>query len=902
MLFFSHHLPVFIVSYGQMIHSMTIDMLKYSYATLLLSVLLLASCNSQKKTLESASADPKDTVEYRALDTMTVSAPRQASSDTSVEEASYELPVYRASHTREHDLLHTELRLRFDWEKEQVIGQARLTLEPYFYPTSTLVLDAKGFELSELRMAGSDQGLTYDYDGKKLSVDLGKTYERGEEYTLVIEYTATPAASGGSAAITSDQGLFFIDPKDEDPDTPTQIWTQGETEHNSRWFPTIDKPNERSTQEMYITVDSRYEVLSNGSLEGVTENGDGTKTWNWKMDLPHAPYLFMLAIGEFAVVEESWNGKPVTYYVEPAYEEDAKAIFSNTKKMLTFFSDKLGVEYPWQKYAQVVVRDYVSGAMENTTAVIFGEFVQRHRRELIDNHNERIVAHELIHHWFGDLVTTESWANLTMNEGFANYGEYLWFEHQYGRDAADYHLLGEWAGYLSSSRNSLHPLIHFGYEDKEDMFDAHSYNKGGAVLHMLRHYVGDEAFWAGLKHYLTENAYTAVEAHNLRLAFEAVTGEDLNWFFNQWYFEQGHPSLKINDSYDEASGELQLTVEQTQDPELMPAIFQLPVTVDIYDSLGKPIRKELWIDQREQTFTFPMDEAPALVNFDAERMLLAEVDYPKTEAELVFQYHNAPRFLDRYEAMLELRKSNSVRARRLMESALEDSFWQIRATALKNLSAESDDAAKLKVAKLANTDPRSDVRAAAFSKLAELGDSSAVAVAKMAIEQDSAYKVIGAALQYLSRYAPDAALKNARKLENTESSDLLMSIGELYAATGDVAYLPFFKENLEKVNGFSAIYFAEGYKDLALNGTMETAGAVGEHLHQTALDGSASPWVRFGSTRALNKVREAFQEAESEEKQAMAEDFTSYIKEIVTKEKSPQLQSFYSQMLPDVKP
>ncbi len=744
-------------------HKNTITMLKYSYGIgLLAAVFLLGSCNSQKATVQSA-ANAADTVEIRELDTMMVSAPRVLDMDTAVE-ATYELPAYNASYTRKHDLLHTELRLRFDWEEEQVIGQARLKLEPYFYPSSSVTLDAKGFEFSKVRLAGSDNDLQYDYDGQQITIDLGRTYKRDEAYTLEIDYVATPAASGGSSAITSDKGLFFIDPRGEDPDKPTQIWTQGETEHNSRWFPTIDKPNERTTQEMYVTVEANYEVLSNGTLEGVETNGDGTKTWHWVMEQPHAPYLFMLAIGEFAVVEESWNGKPVTYYVEPEYEADATAIFSNTKEMLTFFSDQLGVAYPWPKYAQVVVRDYVSGAMENTTAVIFGEFVQRHKRELIDDNNERIVAHELIHHWFGDLVTTESWANLTMNEGFANYGEYLWFEHKYGRDFADYHLVGEWAGYLSSARGNLHPLIHYGYEDKEDMFDAHSYNKGGSVLHMLRKYVGDDAFWAGLKLYLTENAYTAVEADNLRLAFEEVTGEDLNWFFNQWYFEQGHPQLTVNTSYDSTTQQVSMKVTQQQDPEIMPAIFQLPVAVDIYTGAMQKERHYIWIDQREQTFTFDAEAAPQLVNFDAERMLLAELDYPKTEEELVFQFHNAPLFLDRYEALLELRQVNSAAARQVMSAALQDEFWQIRAMGLESLPPELAEEDRLIIAKMANTDPHSDVRASAYAKMAETDIPSAVEAARYSIEQDSAYNVIGAALQYLAVFDQEAALEKAKRV------------------------------------------------------------------------------------------------------------------------------------------
>ncbi len=866
---------------------------------LLISPLLFLGCNSQKEAVLSAPEAIVDT-EFRQLDTMYVSAPRDT---PPVQAPAYELPGYQASHTREHDLLHTVLDLSFDWEQEQVIGQAQLKLTPYFYPARKVTLDAKSFELKSVRMKGQADTLDYTYDGQKIVIDLGRTYKKGEEYTLEIDYVATPAASGGSAAITSDQGLFFIDPRDEDPEKPTQIWTQGETEHNSRWFPTIDKPNERTTQEMIITVDERFEVLSNGALkQRETDAETGQTTWHWVMDQPHAPYLFMLAIGEFAVVEEEWEGLPVTYYVEPEYEADATAIFAHTREMLTFFSDQLGVKYPWPKYAQVVVRDYVSGAMENTTASIFGEFVQRHKRELIDDNNDRIVAHELFHHWFGDLVTTESWANLTMNEGFANYSEYLWFEHKYGKDFADHHLLGEWSGYLSSSQGNLHPLIHFGYEDKEDMFDAHSYNKGGAVLHMLRNYVGDEAFWAGLNLYLTDNAYTAVEAHNLRLAFEEVTGEDLNWFFNQWYFEQGHPQLEITYGYDEAAGEATVTVAQVQNPDFMPAIFQLPVAIDLYAPDGTVTRENVFVNQREQTFTFAADEAPALINFDADRVLLAETEDNKTKEEFIFQYYNAPRFLDRYEAMLALEGEERPDVQGLMRAALSDPFYAIRIAAMRNLSEASAMEERDNLYQMANEDPHSEVRAAVFGLLSEMEDENAAPLAKLSIEQDSAYNVIGAALQYLAVAEPQSALELAKQLEDSPSSDILLSVGELYAATGDPSYLDFFRANLKEVNGFAAIYFVDAYRELAVNSELETTKEVGGNLYDLALDSSVSPWLKFGATRGLNEIRKAFERSGQEAKKDYAAKLLSMLREIKDKEQSPQLQSFYNQMLPDIRP
>ena len=399
---------------------------------------------------------------------------------------------YQAAETQLTDLIHTKLRVSFDWQKQQLIGEATLTCKPYFYPQSSLVLDAKGFEIQSVEL--EDGGpLKYTYDGKKLNITLDKTYSRTQEYKVLINYIAKPneLEAGGSEAITSDKGLYFINPLGEEKDKPRQIWTQGETEASSAWFPTIDAPNQRMTQEIYITIEDNFKTLSNGSLIYSRQRPNGMRTDYWKQELPHAPYLAMMAIGEFAVVKDSWKNKDVTYYVEPKYKNSAKGIFGNTPEMLSFFSKKLGVEYPWDKYAQVVVRDYVSGAMENTSASLFGEFVQLSNRELLDHSMDEIIAHELFHQWFGDLVTTESWSNLPLNESFATYGEYLWFEHKLGRDEADMGLVNDLVNYLSEAQRKRVPLIRYHYENQEDMFDRHSYQKGGRVLHMLRHYVGE---------------------------------------------------------------------------------------------------------------------------------------------------------------------------------------------------------------------------------------------------------------------------------------------------------------------------------------------------------------------------------------------------------------------------
>ncbi len=795
--------------------------------------------------------------EYRDLDTLTVTAPKPYNIEDSVieEEVANELPDYNPSAKRENDLIHTKLDLRFDWQKEQVMGKATLTLKPYFHPTDKVVLDAKGFDFHKITMEGSGQELKHDYNGQQVTIYLGKTFNRNQEYKLLIDYTATPSESGGSAAITSDKGLFFINPRGDEGDKPQQIWTQGETENNSRWFPTIDKPNERCTEEVYLTVEDRFKTLSNGVLVSSKKNSDGTRTDYWKMDMPHAPYLFMIAIGEYAVVKDKWRGKDVDYYVEPKFEKYARNIFPHTPEMLSFFSDELGMEYPWQKYSQVVVRDYVSGAMENTTAVIFGEFMQGTDRELVDNlQNDKIVAHEMFHHWFGDYVTCESWANLTLNEGFANYSEYLWLEHKYGRDEADFHRLQEMQGYLQAAQGGVHPLVHFGYEDKENMFDAHSYNKGGLVLHMLRSYVGDDAFFAALNKYLKDNALSDVEGHELRLAFEDVTGEDLNWFFNQWFFSQGHPELKVEYDYDPSTKEVIVSVEQTQSPENMPAIFQLPVAIDVYEN-GEMQRHNVTINQRKQTFTFPAETDPDLIVFDGEGNLLATVDDEKSLDEYLYQYEHASNLLHRVKALGEIADSQDPRAEELLKKALNDQFWLLRLVALEGVNMEGNTGDK--VAMMAEKDPHSSVRESAITKLGATEAPKYAPVAIKAIENDKSIKVVSAGLNALLQLDESAAMTAAQKLENESDQGIIMVLAAMYADKGDASKLPYFEKNFDKISGFGQYSFIEAYAALATKGDAASMLTAAGKMKNVALNDANFFWMRYMATKSINDLHAA---------------------------------------------
>jgi len=445
---------------------------------------------------------------------------------------------YRGTATRINNLVHTKLELVPDFSKSYCYGKAWITLRPHFYPTDSLMLDAKGMDIKTVALVkGNKQSpLKYTYNELELNIRLDKVYTANETYTIFIDYTAKPdeyQAKYGTNDFLGIKGMFFINPHGEVKNKPTQIWTQGETESSSAWFPTIDKTNQRCTEELTVTVANKYTTLSNGKLMSQKKNANGTRTDYWKMDLPHAPYLFFLGVGEYSVIKDSYKGKEVNYYVEPEYASVAKKIFGNTPEMMGFFSRITGVEFPWIKYSQITGRDYVAGAMENTTATIHQETAQQDARELVDKNNwESTIAHELFHQWFGDYVTTESWSNLTLNESFANYSQVLWKEYKYGKDAGLEENYNEMNGYLTSGSESK-DLVRFHYANREDMFDAVSYNKGGRILHMLRHFVGDSAFFKALNLYLTTNKFKSAEAHQLRLAFEEVSGRDLNWYFKQ---------------------------------------------------------------------------------------------------------------------------------------------------------------------------------------------------------------------------------------------------------------------------------------------------------------------------------------------------------------------------------
>lgn len=631
--------------------------------------------------------------------------------------------IYRGSYTKTTDLLHTRLDLKFNWDSAQVIGKAYLDLKPYFYPSDRVVLNAKGFKINSISLVKNDEEipLKYRYDKKLIDIQLDRTYSRNDKLQLLIDYVASPyeLKVGQDIASEDHRGLYFINRDGKIKDKPRQIWTQGETEENSIWFPTIEGPQEKMTQEISLTVDSQFTTLSNGSLDYSTDNGDGTRTDTWRQEQPHSTYLTMIAVGDFVITKDTWRDKEVSYYMEPAFSKNAKLIFGKTPEMIEFFSQKMGLDYPWDKYSQIVVRDYAGGAMENTTASLFFEGMNMTEGQYLDENHEDIISHELFHHWFGNLVTAESWANLPLNESFATYGEYLWNEHKYGRDYADYKSMLDRTAYLNSGRSKDLNVIRFNFAERDQMFDNVSYQKGGQILHMLRKVVGDEAFFQSLKLYLANNAFKTAEVHTLRLAFEEVTGQDLNWFFNQWFLSSGHPILSIETKFDAVKKEVTVIMSQNNASNRINA-YRLPMFVDIYTENGV-VRKHLVCDKPAQAFVFPVDFEPLLINVDAEKSILADKRESKTLNQYIFQFEKTPLFMDRYEAIINLGHFPKEKtAAETIIKALDDKNWYIRQTALNYVPSFSEGDKQLaypKVKAMAIGDERSYVRATAISIL-----------------------------------------------------------------------------------------------------------------------------------------------------------------------------------------
>ena len=510
------------------------------------------------------------------------------------------------------DVQHYIIRTSFDRDNKRVLGDTTVSLKPLSADFRQVTLDAVDLKFESVKLEPTGLDLQYKSAGDKISITLNKSYGASDLISIRFKYTASP-----------NKGVYFVD---ADGGHSSQIWTQGEAEEARHWFPSFDFPSDKATTEQYLTVEKGQTVIGNGELVDKNENSDGTETWHYKMPVPHSTYLVSFIIGNYAKVEDKYNDLPLGFYVYPGREATARKAFGKTKDMIRVFEEQTGVAFPYNKYDQTIVASFQFGGMENITATTMADteifFADFDFGEAVVTD---LVSHELAHSWFGNLVTCRNWAELWLNEGFATYMEAVYREKAFDRDSYMRKVRADAANFLVDDvvNRKRHALFNQRAVDVSSLFDNASttYHKGGVVLHMLREQVGSPAFWKAVNTYLNRHKYGNVESTDLRKAMEDASGQNLEWFFDQWVYKSGAPKLEVKQTYNPRSSILTVTVAQTHSMDaLTPAVFRLPM--DVAFKIGsREVEEKIEMTKRVQTFSFKTNGHPTGISLDRDEKI-----------------------------------------------------------------------------------------------------------------------------------------------------------------------------------------------------------------------------------------------------------------------------------------
>ncbi|MBT7515494.1 MAG: M1 family metallopeptidase, partial [Candidatus Marinimicrobia bacterium] len=568
---------------------------------------------------------------------------------------------------REVDIHHIKIDVSVNIEAGMVKGNVTHTFSPFSSSLDAFSLDAEDMTILRARLAGKDIGFNQANDKAYLTLNKSMSWE--DTAKVRLDYTANPR-----------KGTYFIKPDETYPEKPLQAWTQGEDMDNHHWVPLYDYPNDKATFEVSLTVEKKFTALSNGELISVKNNKDGTHTWHWHEHFPMVSYLISYVIGEFEKVEDSYNGIPVNYWVYEENKHEALRSFGLTTDMMKYFGNRTGIEYPYEKYDQVIIDDFMFGGMENITLThntdrtMFDEFAAP------DVSSDGLVAHELAHQWFGDMLTTRNWAHAWLNEGFATFFSRKYRENKFGFDEGEYIRFGEINGYFGSNKKWRRSTVQHKFYESMDVFDGHIYAKGSLILNMLQDYIGEDAFWRFIQHYTKENQYKNVETPDLKKAIEETTGQNMDWFFKQWIYEPGFPEYNVTWKYNQRNKSVKLTVKQTQKST---NIFKMPIQIQIDDKL-----KTVWIEDKEMVYEVPSEKRPKMVIFNAGMRIPCKLTFHKSISEWILQLEKGPHILDRIAAAKELstKKGRRIVETALLNSAKNDPFWGVRKEAVNSFA------------------------------------------------------------------------------------------------------------------------------------------------------------------------------------------------------------------------
>ena len=681
---------------------------------------------------------------------------------------SFELPGARPHYNpdRPGQVEHIILDLALDIPTKSYCGTCTIRLNPVRSGITSLTLDAVNLQIDSVQVDGVNQ--SFDCDGEQLHIRLTQPTQMGQPINLAIAYHAEQPQ----------RGIYFISPTDEYPHKPTQVWTQGEDEDSRYWFPCFDYPGQLATSEIRVRVPKPLMAISNGELIDTQEDGDA-KIYHWHQKQVHPTYLMTLAVGDFVELRDEWQGLPVTYYVEKGREADARRTMGKTPQMLEFFSQTFGYRYPYPKYAQVCVDDFIFGGMENTSTTLLTDRCLLDERAALDNRlSESLVAHELAHQWFGDLVVIKHWSHAWIKEGMATYSEVLWTDHCLGAEEAAYYRLNETRNYLAEDASRYRrPIVTHIYREAIELYDRHLYEKGACVYHMIRAELGDELFFKTIHAFVQTNAHRTVETIDLLRAIEQTTGRNLQFLFDQYVFRGGHPDYKVAYSWDADSNLAKITITQTQakngDTSSTSGLFDLKIPIGLgYIDKGNASNSDssepkdpnskhpnskiitVRIHEREQTFYFPLERKPSYVSFDVGNHTLKTVTLEYPIAELKAQLQHDPDPISRIYAAEALAKKGGLEAVKALSAALNtERFWGVRSEVAGQLASVKLDQAMDGLLEGLN-DPDSRVRRAVVNALADLKTSQSYDALKPIAERgDASYYVEAAAISGLGSVA-----------------------------------------------------------------------------------------------------------------------------------------------------
>jgi aminopeptidase N len=662
------------------------------------------------------------------------------------------------------DVVHIALTLSLDLAQKTLRGTCATTVRAISDPVTCVALDAVDLQIVQARQT-DDKPLRYDYDGQRLLLYLATPLHSGDTTTVEVEYSVTNPRLG----------LYFIEPDAAYPNKPVQVWTQCQDEDARYWFPCFDAPNEKATTEITITVPQPYFALSNGSLVDTHHNdAAGTITYHWRQDQPHATYLMTLVVGEFSAHTDMVDGLPVQWYVSRGREADGQRAFGDTPEMLRFFSSKIGVPYPWNKYAQIAVSDFIFGGMENTTATTQTDLTLHDERAHLDFSSNGLVAHELAHQWFGNLLTCKHWSHAWLNEGFATYFDALFHEHHKGLDEFRYLMYQNARAYFREDAEEYRrPIITNVYQEPIDLFDHHLYEKGSLVLHMLRYLLEDDLFWRAIKQYVSANRHQVVETVDFERAIEAATGRNLQAFFKQWVYQGGHPEYQVEFAWDESTQLATVTVRQQQhtgtEHGVETPLFDIPVTLLFALPEGMQ-RFALHVKEQLHVFHLPLPAKPQWLSFDPGNWILKKLQLKLPKDMLIAQLEHDPDPMGRIYAAEALGELGSLEAVTALRRTLQrETFWGVQAEIATVLGKiHTPEALDALLAHLHLPHPKA--RRAVTTALGEFKDErAATALANVLSQEDASYFVEAEAAAALGKTRAESALAHLQQASQKPS-------------------------------------------------------------------------------------------------------------------------------------